>query len=1150
MFNIMSCFSSLKPSSIKSTYPWLKYPDLLKSLTAYTIAFLFLIVPLGRQLIVADVRYLVLLPASILWNDTGKSVGAMIKSTLLFCFSVTACTTLSWFLLAIVQPYSVALVMIFFLIAVAGLSVLKARYKEVWMISANVGTSLLILQITNGHYDYSLTGVVSTARLFSYYRVYLTGAFISLLCNLFIFPRWASQELRHGLVKGLEDVQSLLSLVTKSIVESSSDITHLTHNRVGARKEHRGPHTSPSLCYFRMSSDERLKRQTELKAALAKCRSGFSRISKALEESRLEVAYFEYDPAVYESLTGLVRRMLRHLSLIGTASLILLAYDGGEPYSSTVTDSSGSSAASSRASLFSSWSYAPPHENSLLIRWIAVMIGPLQNLSAQCLREIDQILTLLDPRERALFMVHGISVQVETETQTQTPNRAETDTAVDVESMPLLGGEPSAGICSRRPRPSFSDRLTRVDAHPTNMFDSMIEEAPDSLTLAIDAFQSHLALFLSSTLHAPEGSDSHPMASFSQTRLDQMHLESSDTEESAHASQESTFTIDPPSVLEQGLFIYSYNLGIAQFASTLSLWRNIEHLRALGKSSKRKFYVPFLTRIRRFFRPSPTVLQDEDFVERSNPRLRPSSGNGTKRAVQDSYQASVSTGVGRGARVSTTTAVETVRERQTLASLLHALRLSCIMGAMHRLLEHMTISILNLTSAIRSMRDFQYGLRLAFVVTFWTLFGMFDDTRDMFHAWRGQWAVITIAVVMTPTVGSSFSLGLYRFLGTLLGGLWACFCWTLFASDAQETLSEKICLTLAALFWALPCLAVRQHPKMRRLGTVSLMAFTIVLCGAYVQKLTQDSDEPDWKLPFPLTFPASNDLPLLSIYMIAFQRCTMISLGVLLSIIFTALLFPSFARTALRADLGTLIHQMGYLYHLLFKSSAVDKSILTPTQVKEFWIPFEFQLQSLLIQASSWMSACESEWFLQLEGSPDDPPGFHKVFIKSLGPLERKDAYDKMLELWQRVLDRLLMMRLLISHIQSSVTHENDTTSESTSASALKGISRQQSIESNGAFECLVSEIRISFYHLASSLYAKLPCPPPSSLELKKANWYKDLFLSFQEHASSGEEPYLSPSSASSKTNASLWSQLALASVSQDLISLESLSAAVLGRIE
>ncbi|OBZ71051.1 Uncharacterized protein C26F1.08c [Grifola frondosa] len=65
--------------------------------------------------------------------------------------------------------------------------------------------------------------------------------------------------------------------------------------------------------------------------------------------------------------------------------------------------------------------------------------------------------------------------------------------------------------------------------------------------------------------------------------------------------------------------------------------------------------------------------------------------------------------------------------------------------------------------------DLQYAIKAGMALAILASPAFFDSTRPIFTEYRGEWALISFFVVISPTVGATNFLGVHRVLGTLLG---------------------------------------------------------------------------------------------------------------------------------------------------------------------------------------------------------------------------------------------------------------------------------------------------------------------------------------------------------------------------------------------
>ncbi|RUP06764.1 hypothetical protein BC936DRAFT_140264, partial [Jimgerdemannia flammicorona] len=75
--------------------------------------------------------------------------------------------------------------------------------------------------------------------------------------------------------------------------------------------------------------------------------------------------------------------------------------------------------------------------------------------------------------------------------------------------------------------------------------------------------------------------------------------------------------------------------------------------------------------------------------------------------------------------------------------------------------------------------EVKFGLKMAVAITFLSSLAYFDATMDQFALDRGQWACISILVVMNPAVGGTVNTGFARIIGTIAGAVWGMAAWAI-----------------------------------------------------------------------------------------------------------------------------------------------------------------------------------------------------------------------------------------------------------------------------------------------------------------------------------------------------------------------------------
>ncbi|KAI9226209.1 MAG: Fusaric acid resistance protein-like-domain-containing protein [Piptocephalis tieghemiana] len=181
--------------------------------------------------------------------------------------------------------------------------------------------------------------------------------------------------------------------------------------------------------------------------------------------------------------------------------------------------------------------------------------------------------------------------------------------------------------------------------------------------------------------------------------------------------------------------------------------------------------------------------------------------------------------------------------------------------------------------------EVKYALKSGVFATLLLAPGFLPSTRDAYADYRGEWALISMAVVMTPTVGASNIVAIYRVLGTLVGCLAAYVAYELFPGNMYG-------LLLFSFLFALPSFHLILNSAYPKAGQFSCMAFTTVLMTKYPRHHEAD----------------------LEVYHIAITRSISVTVGVLVGLIATNYVWPYEARVELRERLGAFFINLSRLY--------------------------------------------------------------------------------------------------------------------------------------------------------------------------------------------------------------------------------------------
>ncbi|KAF9580852.1 hypothetical protein BGW38_002338 [Lunasporangiospora selenospora] len=178
--------------------------------------------------------------------------------------------------------------------------------------------------------------------------------------------------------------------------------------------------------------------------------------------------------------------------------------------------------------------------------------------------------------------------------------------------------------------------------------------------------------------------------------------------------------------------------------------------------------------------------------------------------------------------------------------------------------------------------EVQFGFKMAVAMTFIGLWSWLNITSETFATDRGQWAMLTVIAVLSPTVGATFSVCAFRILGTILGTLWALLTYLALPRDPYVICAMMLVISFICVFLILEA----GHPK---LGIVTLLSYTSTTLLMYEGLTTE------------------------TIYQVCYKRGVTVILGILISVVLQ-LLWPILARRELRKEIAILISREGVLF--------------------------------------------------------------------------------------------------------------------------------------------------------------------------------------------------------------------------------------------
>ncbi|KAI6037545.1 Fusaric acid resistance protein-like-domain-containing protein [Pisolithus marmoratus] len=190
-------------------------------------------------------------------------------------------------------------------------------------------------------------------------------------------------------------------------------------------------------------------------------------------------------------------------------------------------------------------------------------------------------------------------------------------------------------------------------------------------------------------------------------------------------------------------------------------------------------------------------------------------------------------------------------------------------------------------------RHVKYSFKVGMSTAILAALAFFDTTRPIFMQYRGEWALLSFFVVMSPTIGATNFLSIHRVLGTLIGAVVAACVYTLFHDN-------PIVLALFGFFFSIPCFYyIVAKPDYATSGRFVLLTYNLTCLYSY--NLRRED---------------------VSVLQIAYHRSVAVIVGVLWALLVSRFWWPSEARRELSKGLGELCLNMGWLYTRLVASNS------------------------------------------------------------------------------------------------------------------------------------------------------------------------------------------------------------------------------------
>ncbi|KAI9291197.1 hypothetical protein K502DRAFT_368642 [Neoconidiobolus thromboides FSU 785] len=304
--------------------------------------------------------------------------------------------------------------------------------------------------------------------------------------------------------------------------------------------------------------------------------------------------------------------------------------------------------------------------------------------------------------------------------------------------------------------------------------------------------------------------------------------------------------------------------------------------------------------------------------------------------------------------------------------------------------------------------------------------------KELCKNWRIGWTLITLNLVMSPTIGASNIYGIYRLSGTVLGSVIAYIVYAIFTHDV-------ISLTIISSVVAIPCLYIFVATSIPKFGQFTLLSYNLIVLTTYANRHDVEFSFEEY----------------------AFIRAASVTAGVFIGLIFCFFIFPYEARKELRLGLSAFFLNLSKLYMKLVEMYSKPRSRKESNNNNNKLL----QNPNLANEDSEYLNDLSDFLDLELKLQRDLleliallPNTAHEPRLK--GPFPTS-TYKKMLTSSQILLDKFVAMRIVITHKEWQSKVREDFV-----------------LPLNKYRKDLVGCMILQFHILASTLVLKTPLPP------------------------------------------------------------------------
>uniref|UniRef100_A0A060TDH9 ARAD1D06908p n=1 Tax=Blastobotrys adeninivorans TaxID=409370 RepID=A0A060TDH9_BLAAD len=291
--------------------------------------------------------------------------------------------------------------------------------------------------------------------------------------------------------------------------------------------------------------------------------------------------------------------------------------------------------------------------------------------------------------------------------------------------------------------------------------------------------------------------------------------------------------------------------------------------------------------------------------------------------------------------------------------------------------------------------DVQFGIKMGLGAALFAIPAFSYQLRPVFSTWRGEWGLITYAIIMSSSLGGTMKTVPFRILGTFLGAVIAWASWTLFPD--QEYILAIIGFVLALICFRIILTWKDNNP----FGRFILLTFNLTALYSYSLSVNDDNENDDDE-------GGLNPI----VREIAFHRFVSVCMGIVWALFITVSILPNSARRKLKDVLCIQWIRMGLIWkadplRVEGEKPSLTAASATPARIQGIsGIRGGDELQRGMLQMQALLTQAPNE-------------------LRLKGPFPVSD-YKELLSSTQRILDAFQNMSILVSRYKEPSIRERE----------------------------------------------------------------------------------------------------------------------------